>query len=105
MRRHTTPESTRLYDGLTLATATWLACGIVLFGLTPLPWRDAALGWSPVFWLVVAPCIVLIARQAFLPRTQTAPQRIARFAKHQNAQVLRRRKTGNRPGGHARRAA
>jgi hypothetical protein len=105
MRHHTRSESTPSHDALTLAAATWLACGLVLFGLTPLPWRDAALGWSPAFWLLAAPCLVLTARQAFVPRTHAVPQCAARSAKRKNVQALRRRKTGNRPGGHARRAA
>ena len=49
MRRHARSEPTPPYDVLTLAAATWLACGLVLLGLTPMPWRDATLGWSPAF--------------------------------------------------------
>jgi len=105
MHRHARPESTPSHDALTLAAATWLACGVVLFGLTPLPWRDATLGWSPAFWLLAAPCLVLIARQAFPPRTREAPRHAVRSLKREDVQALRRRKTGNRPGGHARRAA
>ncbi|HJP98719.1 MAG TPA: hypothetical protein VJ862_09175 [Rhodanobacteraceae bacterium] len=51
-------------DPLTLGTATWLACGIVLLGLTPLPLRDAQLGWSFTFWAVAAPALLLLARYA-----------------------------------------
>src|SRR5574337_1340640 len=51
-------------DPLTLAAATWLACGIVLLGLTPLPLHDANLGWSPAFWLLAAPSLLLLAKVA-----------------------------------------
>jgi hypothetical protein len=105
MPRHPESESARPHDALMLAAATWLACGIVLFGLTPLPWRDATLGWSPAFWLLAAPCLLLIARRTFLPDTQAAPRYTARSVKCNNVQALRRHKTANRPGGRARRAA
>ena len=49
-------------DILTLAAATWLACGSVLLGLTPLPLRDPTLGWSPAFWLLAAPAVLLLTR-------------------------------------------
>jgi hypothetical protein len=62
-RRSSSPNAAP--DPVTLAAATWLACGIVLLGLTPLPLRDATLGWSPAFWLLVAPAILLLARYMF----------------------------------------
>ncbi|GEM_PF-1957374 len=46
-------------DAITLAAGTWLACGIVLLGLTPLPAHDAGWGWSPLFWLLIAPLSIL----------------------------------------------
>ena len=49
-------------DPLLLGAATWLACGIVLLGLTPLPLHDAHLGWSFTFWALAAPVVVLLAR-------------------------------------------
>ncbi|MGH8192146.1 MAG: hypothetical protein ACREP2_11940 [Rhodanobacteraceae bacterium] len=52
-------------DPILLGAATWLACGVVLLGLTPLPLRGAALGWSPAFWLLAAPAILLLARCIF----------------------------------------
>src|SRR5574337_921736 len=62
-------------DPLTLAAATWLACGIVLLGLTPLPLHDPILGWSPAFWLLAAPGLLLIARRAFAPRLGSSARR------------------------------
>lgn len=58
-RSRTTPTAP---DPTTLAAATWLACGVVLLGLTPLPLRSATLGWSLAFWLLAAPSILLLAR-------------------------------------------
>ncbi|TAN05933.1 MAG: hypothetical protein EPN38_09870 [Rhodanobacteraceae bacterium] len=49
-------------DALTLTAATWLAAGGVLLGLTPLPLHDPTLGWSPAFWLLAAPAVLLVAR-------------------------------------------
>lgn len=105
MRRHARSKPTSRYDTLTLAAATWLACGVVLFGLTPLPWRDATLGWSPAFWLVAAPALLLIAKCAFPLRTEATPRRQVRSIQSTNVQAIRRRKTGTRQGGHARRVA
>ena len=48
-------------DALSLAAATWLAAGIVLLGLTPLPLHDPRYGWSLSFWLLVAPAALLTA--------------------------------------------
>lgn len=63
----------RLPDALSLAAATWLACGVVLYGLTPLPWRDATLGWSPAFWLLAAPLLLLAARHLCMSRPHALP--------------------------------
>lgn len=49
-------------DALVLAAATWLAAGVVLLGLTPLPLHDAHYGWSLAFWLLAAPSAILAAR-------------------------------------------
>jgi hypothetical protein len=49
-------------DPVTLGAATWLACGLVLLGLTPLPLRDTHFGWSFTFWALAAPSVVLLAR-------------------------------------------
>jgi hypothetical protein len=59
----------RQADPLILAAATWLASGLVLLGLTPLPLHDAHLGWTATFWLVLAPTILLGVR-AWLTRTR-----------------------------------
>jgi hypothetical protein len=92
MQRHARFESARPHDVLTLAAATWLACGVVLFGLTPLPWRDATLGWSPAFWLLVAPCVLLIARRAFPPQVEETPRHHGRSIQRRDVPAPRRRK-------------
>ena len=73
MRNQPATATAHQPDPLALAIATWLACGIVLLGLTPLPLHDANLGWSPAFWLLVAPGLLLIVRRAFAqyPRPAT----------------------------------
>lgn len=48
-------------DPVVLGAGTWLACGIVLLWLTPLPLRDPQLGWSFTFWALAAPLVVLLA--------------------------------------------
>ena len=49
-------------DAITLAAVTWLAAGLVLLVLTPLPARDVHYGWSPAFWLLAAPAALLLSR-------------------------------------------
>lgn len=57
------PQPGATPDPITLGASTWLACGIVLLGLTPLPLRDPHLGWSFTFWALAAPLVVLLARR------------------------------------------
>lgn len=104
MRRHARPEPTPRHDALTLAAATWLACGLVLFGLTPLPWRDATLGWSPAFWLLAAPLVLLVARRVFPLQTEVAPRHPARSIQRNDAPAPRRRHGSARRAAHPRRA-
>ncbi len=73
MRRHPLPAADRHPDVLTLAAATWLACGIVLLGLTPMPWHDASSGWSLAFWLLAAPILLLLVRWAFRQKQPRSP--------------------------------
>ena len=91
MRRLARSEPTIQHDALTLAAATWLACGIVLFGLTPLPWRDATLGWTPAFWLLAAPCVLLVARRAFPSQVEATSRHPARSIQRNDDPTLRRR--------------
>ncbi len=95
------PRIARQPDPLTLAAATWLACGIVLFGLTPLPLRDASLGWSPAFWLLAAPTLSLTARSICMSGPHRLPhsRRGERTDHGRRIQAVRRR--GSRTSMHA----
>ena len=86
------------FEPLTLVAATWLACGIVLLGLTPLPLRDATLGWSPAFWLLAAPCLLLAARRAFGPHPALSARYSVRSTRQATVQAIRRRKAIIKPG-------
>jgi hypothetical protein len=101
---HARFEPARPHDVLTLAAATWLACGVVLFGLTPLPWRDAVMGWTPAFWLLAAPCVLLIARRAF-PWVDATPRQHVRSIQRRDVQAPRRRKSNTSRAARTRRAA
>ena len=89
------PNADRGPDALTLAAATWLAVGLVLLGLTPLPLHDARYGWSPAFWLIAAPLALLVALHphalARIPsRIQaSAPVRL-RSMRRRNSRITRR---------------
>lgn len=44
---------------LAAGTGLWLLLGAFLLALTPVPARTEALGWAPLFWLLVAPLCML----------------------------------------------
>jgi hypothetical protein len=73
------PGADHPLDAIALGAVTWLACGGVLAGLTPLPIHDATAGWSPAFWLLAAPLIVLCARRLTRSREERQPRRSPRF--------------------------
>ena len=50
-----------------LIALAWLAGGLLLLLLTPLSGRSEALGWSPLFWLLLAPASVLVTLRPRLP--------------------------------------
>ena len=76
-------------DALTLAAVAWLAAGLVLLGLTPLPAHDAQHGWSTAFWLVAAPLAVLIAQAATHANHTLSPVRL-RSIRRRNSRITRR---------------
>lgn len=90
MQRQTPRPAEYHLDGLTLAAATWLASGIVLLGLTPLPLHDVDWGWSPAFWLLAAPAILLYARHLCTQRLQVGDLPSSQHGR----QLARRRSTG-----------
>ena len=76
-------------DVLTLAAATWLAAGLVLLLLTPMPTHDAQHGWSIAFWLLAAPAAVLGARIALRTNQTLSPVRL-RSIRRRNSCMTRR---------------
>ncbi len=76
-------------DTLTLAALTWLAVGLVLLGLTPLPAHDAMYGWSPAFWLIAAPAAILVALTATRRDQALTPVRL-RSIRRRNSCMTRR---------------
>lgn len=76
-------------DALTLAAGTWLAAGLVLLGLTPLPLHDPRYGWSVAFWLLVAPAAVLATRLLLREGQPPAPVRL-RSIRRRNSCMIRR---------------
>lgn len=50
-----------------LIAMAWLTLGALVLLLTPLSGHSETLGWTPGFWLVVAPASVLVAMKPGLP--------------------------------------
>jgi hypothetical protein len=44
---------------LVAGAGLWLLLGTFLLALTPLPAHTEALGWAPLYWLLLAPLCVL----------------------------------------------
>ncbi|MBS0432193.1 MAG: hypothetical protein JSS21_07275 [Proteobacteria bacterium] len=74
-------------DAIILCAAAWLAAGLVLLGLTPLPLHDPRHGWSLAFWLLAAPATLLAA----IHFTRTAPWRNAQTFAPVRLRSMRRR--------------
>ena len=56
------------HQRLLTAAAWWLCTGGFLLITTVVPAHTALLGWTPTFWLLAAPLIVLLALEPQLPR-------------------------------------
>ena len=69
MRQPSWPDSRRPH--LLAAALLWLLVGGLLLLTTLVPLHSAQLGWTPAFWLVGAPLIVLLG----LPRKSAARAR------------------------------
>ncbi|MGE7137713.1 hypothetical protein ACQKIE_08810 [Luteibacter sp. NPDC031894] len=61
---HDTLSPRRLRALIALA---WLLVGALLLLLTPLTGHSETLGWTPAFWLLLAPASVLVAMKPNLP--------------------------------------
>ena len=66
---HDTLSPRRLRALIALA---WLACGGLLLLLTPLSGHSETLGWTPAFWLLLAPASILVAMKPGLPMSLLA---------------------------------
>lgn len=56
------------HERLLGAALLWLLAGGVLLITTLVPVRTETLGWTPAFWLVGAPLVLLLALEPALPR-------------------------------------
>lgn len=52
-------SSSSFAQALAALSLLWLLFGSFVLALTPVPAHTASLGWSPLFWLLVAPLCVL----------------------------------------------
>ena len=66
---HDTLSPRRLRALIALA---WLASGALLLLLTPLSGHSDTLGWTPAFWLLLAPASILVAMKPGLPMSLLA---------------------------------
>lgn len=64
MRRTDATHHERLLGGALL----WLLAGGLLLLTTVVPAHTRTLGWTPAFWLVGAPLVVLLVLEPALPR-------------------------------------
>jgi hypothetical protein len=65
----------RHHERLLGAAVLWLLAGSFLLLTTLVPMHDDLLGWTPAFWLLGAPVIVLLALEPSLPRQLLALRR------------------------------
>ena len=63
----------------------WLLAGTVLLLTTLVPVHTDALGWTPAFWLVGAPLVMLLALEPALPRRLLA---LLRPRRRRNASLI-----------------
>ena len=56
------------HQGLLATAVSWFCAGGFLLLTTLVPAHTPLLGWTPVFWLLAAPLIVLLALEPQLPR-------------------------------------
>jgi hypothetical protein len=72
------PRRTRLLA----ASLAWLLVGSVLLLSTLVPAHTELLGWSPMFWLLLAPLAVTLTLEPGLPRQLLALRRVRRRNAH-----------------------
>lgn len=62
------PNQAALHERLLGAALLWLLTGAALLLTTLVPAHTELLGWTPAFWLVGAPLVVVLALEPSLPR-------------------------------------
>ncbi|HET6552812.1 MAG TPA: hypothetical protein VFG49_04670 [Dyella sp.] len=60
--------STTHHERLLGAALLWLLAGAVLLITTLVPAHTDDLGWTPAFWMLAAPLVLLLALEPALPR-------------------------------------
>lgn len=65
---HAEPLPSPHHQNLLGAAALWLFVGSTLLLSTLVPLHTNMLGWTPTFWLLGAPLIVLLVLEPTLPR-------------------------------------
>lgn len=65
---HQPPLPSPHHQRLLAAAIVWLSVGIFLLLTTLVPAHNSLFGWTPTFWLLGAPLIVLLALELRLPR-------------------------------------
>ena len=68
MQPKSLPHPTAHHQRLLGAALLWLLGGAALLLTTLVPMHTEWLGWTPAFWLLGAPVIVLLALEPTLPR-------------------------------------
>ncbi len=61
------------------AAVLWLLAGVFALVTTLVPAHTDLLGWTPVFWLLAAPLVVLLALQPRLPYQLVMRRRLQRM--------------------------
>ncbi|HZX71943.1 MAG TPA: hypothetical protein VFE77_14105 [Rhodanobacter sp.] len=67
------------HQRLVAATVLWLCAGGFLLLTTLVPAHTALLGWTPTFWLLGAPLIVLLALDPRVPRELVRRRHVRRL--------------------------
>lgn len=76
--RTPTPSSAH-HQHLFAAAVLWLLAGCFALLTTLLPAHTELLGWTPAFWLLAAPLVVLLALEPSLPHHLLPRRRVRRL--------------------------
>jgi hypothetical protein len=79
------PVDTQRHSRLLAAALLWLFGGSLLLATTLVPAHTAMFGWTPFFWLFVAPLAVALTLEPRLPRQLMS---LRRQRRPRNAQLI-----------------